>query len=64
MDNEADPGSRRSRLCKAGLSHHPRIALGGEDLRRALGQHRQPSAIPTWPRGGRPPITPGLASPG
>lgn len=49
MDNEADPGSQSSCLCKAGLSHHPRIALGGEDLRMAPGQRRQPSAIPTCP---------------
>lgn len=64
VDNEAALGSQSSCLCKAGLSHHSRIALGGEDLRMALGQRRQPSAIPTCPRGRHPPITPGLASPG
>lgn len=64
MDNGADPGSQSSCLCKAGLSHHPRTALAGEDLRMAPGQGHQPSAIPTCPRGGRPPIAPGLTSPG
>lgn len=49
MDNEADPGSQSSCLCKAGLSHHPRIALGGEDLRMALGQLHQPFCHPNLP---------------
>lgn len=49
MDNQADLGSQSSCLCKAGLSHHPPIALSAEDLWMAPGQHRQPSAIPTCP---------------
>lgn len=55
VDNEADLGSQSSCLCKAGLSHHPRIALAGEDLRMALGQRHQPSATPTCPRDRHPP---------
>lgn len=49
LDNKADPGSQSSCLCKAGLSRHPRIALGGEDLRMALGQRHQPFCHPNLP---------------
>lgn len=41
--------SQSSCLCKAGLSRHPRIAFGGEDLRMALGQPHRPFCHPNLP---------------